>query len=155
MSDKPQKSRFKWIEKLRNIKHIEIYITIIFAIILILIFFSSTGSNKSSVNSFSNNKSITTQETTITNYVSDMETKLEQILSQVQGASNVSVMLTLDMSTSTIKENIIQTSSFPEVKGIVIVAKGVENTHVKMNILKAVQAVIDISSGRIEILSSN
>ena len=84
-----------------------------------------------------------------------METKLEDILSQIQGASNVNVMITLDMTSSTVKENIIETTNFPEVKGVVIVAKGVENTAVKMNILKAVQAVIDISSGRIEILSSN
>ena len=153
MSDKPQKSKFKWIEKLKNIKHIEIYITLIFAIVLILIFFSSMGSSKKSTTSYS--KSNTTQQTTITAYIDNMENKLEQILSQVQGASNVSVMVTLDMSGSTVKDNIITTSEFPDIKGIVIVAKGVENTAVKMNILKAVQAVIDISSGRIEILSSN
>ena len=154
MSDKTQRSKFKWLEKLKNIKHIEIYITIIFAIILILIFFSSSSSNKS--NTYSNAKSnIVTQDTTITTYVSDMENKLEQILSQVEGASNVNVMITLDMSNTVVKDNIIEVADFPSVKGIVIVAKGVENTQVKMNILKAVQAVIDISSGRIEILKSN
>ena len=84
-----------------------------------------------------------------------MENKLEQILSQVQGASNVKVMVTLDMTNASVKDNIVQTTEFPKVKGVVVVAKGVENTAVKMNILKAVQAVIDISSGRIEILSSN
>ncbi|MBQ8522684.1 MAG: hypothetical protein IJ458_03380 [Clostridia bacterium] len=153
MSEKTPKSKFKWVEKLKSIKHIEIYITIIFAIILILIFFSSTGSNKSSVSNITSKT--TTQDTTITTYVSDMEQRLEQILSQVQGASNVKVMLTLDMTNTTIKDNVIEVADFPEVKGVVIVAKGVENTGVKMNILKAVQAVIDISSGRIEILSSN
>ena len=60
-----------------------------------------------------------------------------------------------DKNTTTGNENVIETNTFPNIKGIVIVAKGVENTMVKMNILKAVQAVIDISSGRIEILSSN
>lgn len=155
MSDKP-KTKFKWVEKLKNIKHIEIYIILIFAIVLMLIFFSSTGSNnKSKSLNYSNSSTNTNQQTTITTYVSDMETKLEQILSQVQGASNVNVMITLDMSSTLIKEDTIETTAFPKVKGIVIVAKGVENTAVKMNILKAVQAVIDISSGRIEILSSN
>ena len=84
-----------------------------------------------------------------------MEIKLEQILSQVQGASNVKVMLTLDMSDAIIKDNVIQTQNFPDIKGIVIVANGVDNTMVRMNMLKAVQAVIDINSGRIEILSRN
>ncbi len=152
MSDKP-KSKFKWIEKLKNIKHIEIYITLIFAIVLILIFLSSTGGrSKNSNKSYS--KSITTQ-TTVTGYVDDMETRLEQILSQIQGAGNVNVMLTLDMSNATVKDNVIETNSFPAIKGVVIVANGVQDTYVKMNILKAVQAVIDISSGSIEILSSN
>lgn len=152
MSEKTQRSKFKWVEKLKSIKHIEIYITIIFAIILILIFFSSTGNKKATT---SNIKSNTTQETTITSYVDDMESRLEHILSQVQGASNVSVMLTLDMANTSIKDNVIQVADFPKVKGVVVVAKGVENTGVKMNILKAIQAVIDISNGRIEILTSN
>ena len=152
MSDKP-KSKFKWVEKLKNIKHIEIYITLIFAIVLILIFLSSTGGGtKSSNKSYSKS---TTSQTTVTGYVDDMETRLEQILSQIQGAGNVKVMLTLDMANATVKDNVIETSSFPSIKGVVIVASGVQNTYVKMNILKAVQAVIDISSGSIEILSSN
>ena len=153
MSDKSRPSKFKWMDKLKNIKHIEIYITVIFAIILILIFFSSTGNKQTnSTNKTSGSK---TSQTTISTYIDDMENKLEQILSQVQGASNVKVMLTLDMTDATIKDNIVQTQSFPNVKGVVIVASGVDNTMVRMNILKAVQAVIDISSGRIEILSSN
>lgn len=153
MSDKSRPSKFKWIDKLRNIKHIEIYITIIFAIILILIFFSSTGNKQSnSTNKDSSNK---TTQTTITSYIDDMETKLEQILSNIQGAGNVKVMLTLDMQQATVKDNVIQTQSFPDVKGLVIVANGVDNTMVRMNILKAVQAVLDITSGRIEILLSN
>ena len=152
MSDKP-KSKFKWVEKLKNIKHIEIYITLIFAIVLILIFLSSTGGGtKSSNKSYSKS---TTSQTTVTSYVDDMETRLEQILSQIQGAGNVKVMLTLDMANATVKDNVIETNSFPAIKGVVIVASGVQNTYVKMNILKAVQAVIDISSGSIEILSSN
>ena len=151
MSDKPQKSKFKWIEKLKNIKHIEIYITIIFAIILILVFFSST--DKTSTSSIKQNS--TKEEITVTSYIDNMETKLENILSKINGAGDVSVMVTLDMSNATIEDNIIQTTTFPDIKGIVIVASGVENTQVKMKILQAVQAVVDISSGRIEILSSN
>ena len=150
MSEKPQKSKFKWVEKLKNIKHIEIYITIIFAIILILIFFSSTGDKEK--DNYSNSTEATSS---ITSYVENMETKLEQILSQIQGASDVNVMITLDMSGTNVKDDVIETTEFPTIKGVIIVAKGVENTGVKMNILKAVQAVIDISSGRIEIFLSN
>ena len=150
-----EKSKIKWLEKIKNIKHIEVYVVIIFIIVLLLIFFSTSetkSNNKSTINNI--NKSSNTQ-VTVTSYVDEMETKLENILSKVQGASDVSVMITLDMSSSSIKDNIVQTNEFPTIKGVVVVAKGVENTQVKMNILKAVQAVIDISTGRIEILSSN
>lgn len=154
MSDeKPKKSKIKWLDKLKNIKHIEVYVVIIFAIILLLIFFS-TNTTKTGKSSTVINKT-TTEQSAITSYVDDMETKLENILSKVQGASDVSVMITLDMSSTSIKDDEIQTTDFPAIKGVIVVAKGVENTQVKMNILKAVQSVIDISSGRIEILPSN
>lgn len=152
MSDKPQKSKFKWIEKLKNVKHIEIYITIIFAVILILIFFSSTG--KSSSSNYKKDVSVE-QSNTINGYIDEMESKLENILSKISGVGNVSVMMSLDMSEAIIEDDVIKTNTFPNIKGIVIVASGVESTQVKMNILQAVQAVVDISSGRIEILSSN
>lgn len=149
MNDKPQKSKGKWLDKLKSVKHIEIYITIVFAIILILIFYSSTNDTNSTKSKQNTNS------TTITGYVDSMENRLETVLAQINGASNVKVMITLDMSNANLDGEEITTTSFPQVKGVLIVAKGVENTAVKMNILKAVQAVIDISSGRIEILSSN
>lgn len=156
MSDeKPKKSKIKWLDKLRNIKHIEVYVVIIFAIILLLIFFSTNTTKTSKSYTNTNNSSSTTNDLTVASYIDDMETKLESILSKVQGASEVNVMITLDMSSTSIKDNEIQTSEFPKIKGVIVVAKGVENTQVKMNILKAVQSVIDISSGRIEILPSN
>lgn len=153
MNDKNRPIKLKWIDKLKNIKHIEIYITIIFIIILLLILFSSSSSKQKTTTSKSSSNKV--EQTTITTYIDEMENKLEHILSQVEGASNVNVMLTLNMDDAIIKDNIIQTQGFPNVKGVIIVANGVENTMVRMNILKAVQAVIDISSGRIEILSSN
>lgn len=156
MSDeKPKKSKIKWLDKLKNIKHIEVYVVIIFAIVLLLIFFSTNTTKTSKSYTNTNNSSSTSEQLTVASYIDNMETKLESILSKVQGASEVNVMITLDMSSTSIKDNEIQTSEFPKIKGVIVVAKGVENTQVKMNILKAVQSVIDISSGRIEILPSN
>ena len=149
MSDKP-KVRFKWLEKLKNVKHIEIIVVVIFLIILFLIWTST-------FNTTSKSSSQTTQEKelTITNYVANLEDNLETTISKIKGVSDVKVMITLDMKNAIIEESIIKTETFPNIRGIVIVAKGVENTNVKLNVLKAVQAVIDISSGCVEILSSN
>ena len=42
MSDNEKKIKFKWFEKLKNVKHIEIYVAVIFIVIILLIYFSST-----------------------------------------------------------------------------------------------------------------
>lgn len=149
MSDKP-KVRFKWLEKIKNVKHIEIYIVIIFLVIVFLIYGST----------FKDKRKTTAQSTeelplTISKYVDDLEKNLESTLSNIKGASNVNVLITLDLKDAEIKDNVIHTSNFPSIKGVLIVASGVENTNVKLNMLKAVQAVIEINTGCIEILSSN
>lgn len=148
MSEK--KVKFKWLEKLKNIKHIEIIIIGIFLVVLLLIYFS-TPKSKSSSNSSSNQDS----QLTITRYVDNLETDLENTISKIKGVGNVQVLITLDMSGASIEDDVIKTSSFPKIKGIVIVASGVDNTSVKMNVLRAVEAVVDISTGSVEILSSN
>lgn len=150
MSDKV-KIKFKWLEKIKNVKHIEIYIIIIFVIVVLLIYGSTFNSKKSKANTTLQEE----QSLTITKYVNDLECDLEQTLSNIKGVSNVNVLITLDLKDAKIIDNVIQTSSFPNIKGILIVASGVENTNVKLNMLKAVQAVIEINTGCIEILSSN
>lgn len=150
MGSEEKKTKFKWLGKLKNIKHIEIYITIIFIVILLLIFSSnfSGGGTKSS----NSNK---TNEITVTEYVNDLENNLEKILTNIEGVTNVKVMITLDMGQAEVVDSKINLSTFPEIKGVLITAKGVNNTTTKMKVLHAVQAVIDITNGNIEILSSN
>lgn len=151
--DDVKKPKIKWLEKLKNVKHIEIYIIAIFAIIIVLICMSSLNKKESSPTTKKSTN--TSGELTVSQYVENMENNLESILSKIKGASDVSVMITLDNSSLKVKDNIVSIDTFPSIKGIMIVAKGVENTYVKMNILKAVEAVIDVKSGNIEILVSN
>lgn len=143
-----KKFKFKWLEKIKNVKHIEIIVVVIFLIIILLIYSSSFKS-----------KSKTTSEKlesmTLSNYVDDLEKNLAETLSQIKGVSNVSVLITLDLQNAMIEDNVIKTSNFPNIKGIVVVAKGVEVTSVKLNVLKAIEAVVNINSGCVEILSSN
>lgn len=149
MSEKQKK--FGFIEKIKNVKHIEIYIVLIFIIIVFLIY-GTTFKNKSKASSLSNTQE---SELTVNSYISNLETSLEETLSQIKGVSNVKVLITLDLAGTTVKDNVIQASTFPNVKGILIVASGVQNTNVKLNVLKAVEAVIEINAGCIEILSSD
>ncbi len=149
MNEKEKKS-IKWLAKLKNIKHIEVYVAVIFIVILLLIYmsnFSSKGISKSD--------STTTNELTVSAYVDNLENNLQEILSNIGGVSNVKVMITLNMADSTVTDSKINLDSFPPIKGVLITAKGVSDTATKLKILQAVEAVIDITNGNIEILSSD
>ncbi len=144
MSEKEGKLKI-W-DKLKKIKHIEVYIAIIFIVILLLIYLSTTSSSSSATTD--------TTELTITSYIDNLESELEEILSSISGVSNVKVMITLDMSSATITDSKITLDEMPIIKGVIITAKGVSDTATKLKVLLAVEAVLDISSGNIQIISS-
>ena len=144
------KVRFQWLEKIKNVKHIEIIVIAIFLVVLLLIYFSTPRSKSNSNATIKENT-----ELTITRYIDNLEADLENIISKIRGVGNVNVLITLNLDNASIENDVIKTATFPKIKGIVIVASGVDNTSVKMNILRAVEAVVDISSGSVEILSSN
>lgn len=149
MSENEKKSGFKWLDKLKKIKHIEVYIAIIFVVILLLIYMSNFAKNGSS------DGTTTTNELSITTYVDNLETNLENILSNIGGVSNVKVMITLDMNQATVSNSQIVLDDFPAIKGVIVTAKGVNDTSIRLKVLHAVEAVLDITNGSIEILSSD
>ena len=128
MTDKKQKSNWlansKLFQKLKSIKHIEIIIAVIFAVIVLLIYLSSVNPVKKTQSSASTN----------------LEMRLESILSDIEGAGNVSVLIN---------------NTDNQIDGVIIVASGADNVFVKMNILKAVETVLKIPTAQIEILVGN
>lgn len=128
MTDKKQKSNWlsnsKLFQRLKSIKHIEIIIAVIFAVIVLLIYLSSVNPVKRTQSSASTN----------------LETRLESILSDIEGAGNVSVLIN---------------NTDNQIDGVIIVASGADNVFVKMNILKAVETVLKIPTAQIEILVGN
>ena len=139
-----KESKFKFWDKLKKIKHIEIYIAIV---ILLLIYLSTTKTTKVSS---SNN----TNEITISSYIDNLETNLEKTLSNIAGVSNVHVMITLDMTSANVTDSKISLDGMPAIKGVVVTAKGVNDISLKMKVLQAVEAVLEITRGNIQILSS-
>ena len=148
MSDNEKKSGFKWFEKLKKIKHIEIYIAIIFIVVLLLIYMSNFGSSKS------DNNDLSSDNLSVSAYIDKLESNLEETLSNIGGVSDVKVMITLNMSDANVTDSTINLNEFPEIKGVIVTAKGVDNTATKLKVLHAIEAVIDINNGNIEILSS-
>ncbi len=165
----------KFFQKLKSIKHIEIIIAVILGAIILLIYFSTI--NKSPSQS-------SYQSTSTTEYATMLEKKLSSVISQINGAGNVSVMVTLSSgpeyvyatsdeektntsinngttttSTTTTSEPVIISNDtvvvkeiMPTVSGVVVVASGAGDTKVKLEILKAIQALLDVPQMNIEVL---
>ena len=148
MSDNEKKSGFKILDKLKKIKHIEVYIAIIFIVILLLIYMSNFAGKKSGTSS------VTKDDLSITSYISNLENNLEDILNNVGGVSDVKVMITLDMNVAGVTDSLITLDKFPPIKGVIVTAKGLNDTATKLKVLHAIEAVIDIEYGNIELLSS-
>ena len=146
MSEKTKKP-IKWLEKLKNVKHIEVYIAIIFIVILLLIYFSNKSTNDKS-------NTQKTYDSSVSAYIDNLETNLEEILSNIAGVNDVKVMITLNVSNLDIENSKISMTKFPEIKGVLVTAKGVNVTANKLKILHAIEALIEVNNGNIEILSS-
>ena len=76
-----EKRGFKLFDKLKKVKHIEIYIAVIFIVIILLIYMSNFSS-KSKLD----NQTSKYSDSSITAYISDMEANLEGILSNIGGS---------------------------------------------------------------------
>ncbi len=110
-------------------------------------------------------------------YVSNLESRLTQILSKVDGAGEVSVVITVESGMQTVlamKTTVNETASgkeivetpiivngktvvlkelYPEIVGVLIVAKGAKNISVLSKLQQATVSLLDININQIEILS--
>lgn len=173
-------SKIPFIQKLKNIKHIEIYVAVVFVLIVIAVYFSGNVSTSTNINSM--NGSSSTFE-----YADYMEKKLSKLLSEVNGAGKVSVMLSLEGTSeiiyATSTEEKINTSNItngstsntiittepifasgkpiivmeymPKITGVIVVAQGAEDIKVKLELLQAVQTLLGVTPSNIEILVGN
>ncbi len=165
-------------DKLKKIKHIEIYIALFFATLVLIVYFVSFkgGGTKSDsetkidtpIENFSNSSE----------YVGYLENKLESVLGQVRGAGNVDIVITLEKgfeyiyateeetkTTSnggTVTSNsvvlvdgkpVLEKEIFPSIQGVVVVSQGANDVSVRMNLLSAIQTVIDVDNSKITILT--
>lgn len=173
----------QFVKKLKQVKHIGLIIAIIFILILLLILFGNFNfSSKTSA-------SVGTSTTYIssTQYAENLEEKLKTVLSKINGAKSVEVMITLQSgtsyvlasneetktttngadSTTTVSTNpiiiengtdsnpIIISEVLPKILGVVVVSSGAYNVAVRLNLLNAVQTLLDLPASQIQILSGD
>lgn len=165
-------SKFAFIEKLKKIKGIEWIIVAVACLVLFIIYYSSSLDK-------SDTASVGSSLSSSSEYAKEVESKLCKVLSSVAGAGKVSVMLTLESGSEIIvaktkeertntssnstsvtivespvivgKEPIILMEILPKIKGVIVVAQGANDVAVRLELLRAVQALIDIDSNKIEI----
>lgn len=158
--------------KLKNIKNIEIIIAVFAVCLILLIYFSQ--------NLFSSKDTIQgVQKVESTKYIDELENKLSNVLSQINGAGNVKVLITIDSNskqeyatnketktitsgnstTTTTTEEIViiqnkpllVNETLPKIKGVIIVAQGASNVNIKLELLKAAQTLLEVEAKNIEI----
>ena len=171
-------SNWSFLKKIKQVKHIGPIITIIFILILLAILFGDFSfgiSKKTSVATETSSTYVSSAQ-----YALDMESKLKNLVSKIKGAGNVEVMVTLEKSAGVVLASNDQTTTnsgtttvsvtpimleqngqsspviigetLPEIQGVVIVSSGASNTTVRLNILSAVQTLLDLSESQIQIL---
>ena len=79
-------------EKLQQIKHWEIYAAVIVVVIMLLIYFSSLHGGRTNTAT----ESVAVVTTTDNTYASQLENKLQHVLSCIAGAGHVAVMIMTD-----------------------------------------------------------
>ena len=158
----------KAVEELKNkLKKIKLeYLIVACAIIAIVAIFLSTTSNSSNLD-----------KTSVQEYVGTLENKLSNKLSMVHGAGEVEVLISVknegrteiatEKKTTSNKDGvyideapilvsgkpIILSEIYPEIIGVIIIAKGADNVKVRIALTAATQTFLNITSDRIEILT--
>lgn len=154
-----------FFEKLKKVKNIEIIIAVVLCVIVLIIFFADFSPKK--------------QETasTFELYASQLESKLENILSKIEGVGKVEVALTYNgqikqvfavntqtqsngTGTTTKTEIVLVDGSplveeeiLPQIIGVLIVMQGANNGVTRLRVIEAVTALLNIDKDQIKIMS--
>lgn len=143
----------------------EYLIMISAAIIILVLFLSTTVASKSSTNN----------ESDVKDYVEMLETKLSSRLSELDGAGKVKVIISVksgmrneiaterqvsgiggEKTTETpvliSGKPLILGEIYPEICGVIIMAKGADDIRVKLSLITAAQTFLDVDSSKIQVL---
>ena len=166
-------------DRLKKIKHIGLYLALLLAVIVVGIYFMALSSSQEENPSTNLDTNIQTFSSS-SEYITWLENKLENVLGKVKGAGNVEIILTLDKgfeyvyateeeikelasggSVTTTKvvlvngQPVLEEEIFPSIKGIVVVSQGAQDVTVRLNLLSALQTVVNVDNSKITILEGN
>jgi stage III sporulation protein AG len=180
LEEKKEKKTFlgnnKMFQKLKSVKHIEIIVAVVLGAIILLIYFSTfTGGNSGNATYQETNTSeyIAVLEDKLASVIGKIQGvgNVSVMLTLASGpeyvyatsqeektntnTSNGSTTTSTTVTSEPIiisNEALIVKEIMPKIGGVVVVAGGAGNTKVKLEILKAIQALLDVPHANIEIL---
>ena len=170
------------IIKIFNKKTLKIIMIVFLLLIFVLLYINL--SNKTFRTDSHNVENTSSNYLNTLEYSKEIERKLEALISQIDGAGKVSVMVSLDGSPELIyvydeesktssnssgttttsssspiiinKDNgdsaLILKEKLPAVKGVIVVSSGANNISIKLDILRAVSTLLDITTDKISVL---
>lgn len=163
-------------QRLKKIRHIQIILPVLIGIVACVAYFSFVGTRDGE-----KSENSTQEASTAVEYVDSLENKLCNVLSKISGVGDCEVVITLQcgfeyeyatdsetkttisggnettITTETVilvsNEPVVVKEIYPVVKGVVVVASGAKDFAVKMNILSAIETVLEIDQSNITILA--
>lgn len=148
----------------------------VLVIIMLIIFFRGIGGSTEAESS----KSITETPKIESDYVTNLETRLESIVSSIKGIGKVQAFVMTETSVETIYATdedqdtsegesastseivfskdgstsmpVVKLEIYPEITGILIVAEGAGDEKLRLMVLNAVCVALDIENSKIEVL---
>ena len=136
----------KWLDKLKTMKKDKLILLILAGILLVVI--KLPAKNTVKTKSYEYNIQNSAADKTTTDYGTSMEKQLEELLSSVTGVGK-------NMQNVKEGENYTQkteNNDYPEILGVLIVAKGAGDMKVVSEITDAVSALLGISANKIRVL---
>jgi len=158
----------KGIKKNPSAKLLQV-LAIVIAIVLVLVVFVSD------FDFLNNDNNVSTKINNFEEYILNLENKISQTISNIEGVGKATVTITFESniektfayetiteaSTGTTTEELILYKGepvvlneiAPKVKGVVVVAKGAANAVVRINIIRTIQILLDVTYDKIEVFT--
>lgn len=153
----------KIFEKLKALKHKEIIIAVIAVVVMLFIYFSTFSGEKE------------TKAESKSDYCERMESSLALAISHIEGAGKADVVINWSSSVEIVTATntnsngnssssqvvngtngpIIVKEIYPKALGVLIVCEGGNNAKIKVDVVMAVSALMDISAEKVLVLGMN
>ena len=167
--------------KIKKVKHIEVYIAVGCVAMLAIVYFAFASPIKKTedLKTDTENDIVCGNISSSSEYTTYLENKLENVISSIKGVEDAKVVVSLEKGfeyvyateeetktssngTSITKLSIVMVDGkpvikeevYPVIKGVVVVASGVEDVGVRMNVLSIIQTIIEVDNSKINILAS-